>query len=148
MRTLGTASLLPSTLLVTLLSTVVLGLSVVSCGPPKNNAPVDQIPKLEKLDDVMDVQATTADPQMKKRDQTTFTDDDYAQFAETAQKIDATSKRVKNFSKGPEFDAFADQLNGTAVSLGKAAAAKDAAGASAALKEMKATCAACHKKFK
>jgi cytochrome c556 len=40
------------------------------------------------------------------------------------------------------------KLNEKAKALGVAAGAKDAAGARAALGEMKATCKACHSKFR
>ena len=122
--------------------------ALASCGPPKNYTPADQVPKLPTLKEVMDVQATAADPQFKKMDDASHGDDDFAQFADTATKIDATSKHIKDFSKGPEFDAFADQLNAKAALLAKAAAAKDAAGANAALQDMKATCKACHSQFR
>lgn len=123
-------------------------LAIVACGPPKNYTPVAEIPKLQTLKDVMDVQATTADPQFKKMDATAYSDAEFAELADTAQKIDATSKHIKDFSKGPGFDALADQLNAKAAALGQAAAAKDAAGASKALSEMKATCKSCHSQFK
>lgn len=119
-----------------------------ACGPPKNYTPVEQIPTLSKLSDVMDVQATTADPQFKKVDQATFSDEDWAQFKETSSKIQATSKRIKAFSKGAGFDALADRLGEKAAALGAAADAKDAAGAKTALSEMKATCKECHTKFR
>jgi len=130
------------------LAPVLVLFAAVSCGPPKNAAPIDQIPKLTKLSEVMDAQATTADPQMKKRDQATFTEGEFAELAETARRIDATSKHIKDFSKGPAFDALADRLNQNAASLGKAAESKDAAAARSALSAMKATCAECHDKFR
>lgn len=123
-------------------------LILVSCGPPKNFAPVDQIPTLPSLKDVMDVQATTADPQFKKSDATSFTDDDWSQLKETSKKIEATSKRIKSFSKGADFDALADKLGTKATALGAAAEKKDTEGAKTALVEMKATCKECHSKFK
>ena len=96
----------------------------------------------------MDVQATVADPQMSKAGQASYTDADFAAFADVATRIQATSTKAKDFSKGPEFDQLADRLNGTAIALGKATETKDAAAASKALGDMKATCKECHKKFK
>lgn len=115
---------------------------------PHRDVPANDIPKLTALKDVMDVQATVADPQMSKAGQASYTDADWAAFADVATRIQATSTKAKDFSKGPEFDQLADRLNGTAVALGKATEAKDAAGASKALGDMKATCKECHKKFK
>ena len=121
--------------------------TVIAC-VPKRDVPANEIPKLTALKDVMDVQATVADPQFGKAGQATYTDADWSAFADVSTRIQATSTKAKEFSKGPEFDQFADRLNGTAVALGKAAEAKDAAGASKALTDMKATCKECHKKFK
>ena len=96
----------------------------------------------------MDVQATIADPQMKKAGNTQYADADYAAFAEVSNRIQATSTKAKEFTRGPDFDKLADQLHETAVKLGAAAGAKDAKGSSDALAAMKATCKECHGKFK
>ena len=122
--------------------------AVVACGPPRRDVPAADVPKLTSLDDLMDSQATIADPQMKKAGATTYTDEDYAAFAEVSNRIQATSTKAKEFSKGPEFDQFADKLHEAAVALGKGAAAKDAKASSDSLVAMKATCKGCHSKFK
>lgn len=119
-----------------------------SCAPPKMSTPVADIPKLGSLKEVMDNQATTADPQFGKIGNTTYSDADYADFITTADRIEATSLKTKDFSKGPDFDALAMRLNEKAKALGTAAKAKDAAGSSNALKEMKATCKECHSKHR
>jgi cytochrome c556 len=123
-------------------------LAAAACGAPKMNTPIADIPKLTSLEAVMDNQATIADPQFAKRESTSFTDADYAAFAEMSQRIGATSLKIKDFSKGPEFDALAVRLHDQAEALGKAAAAKDVAASSAALTQMKATCKECHSKFR
>lgn len=123
-------------------------LAVIACGAPVKNTPIAEIPALPSLKDVMDNQATTADPQFAKRSNASFTDADYAGFTEASQRIGATSLKIKDFSKGPDFDALAMKLHGNAEALGKAAAAKDAAASSAALNDMKATCKECHSKFR
>jgi cytochrome c556 len=122
--------------------------ALVACGPPHRDVPAADVPKLTSLEELMDSQATIADPQMKKAGAATYTDADFAAFTEVSDRIQATSVKAKEFSKGPEFDQFADKLNETAASLGKAAAAKDAKAASDSLAAMKATCKACHSKFK
>lgn len=121
---------------------------LISCGPPIKNTPIAEIPSLGTLTDVMDNQATTADPQFKKAGNDAFTDEDYAGFAQASERLLATSLKMKDFSKGPEFDAFAMKVHEKAEALGKAAAAKDAKAASAALTEMKAACKECHSKFR
>jgi cytochrome c556 len=123
-------------------------LAAVHCGAPVTNTPVNDIPKLTSLETVMDNQATVADPQWKKIGATAYVDADWAAFALVSERIQATSLKTKDFSKGPEFDAFATTLNEKAKALGAAATAKDTASASAALGDMKATCKACHSKFR
>jgi len=125
-----------------------LSLAAISCGPPVKNTPLGEIPKLTSLAEVMDNQATVADPQFAKREQATFTDADYTAFGEMSERLKATSLKTKDFSKGADFDALAMKLNGLAEALGKAAAAKDAAASGQALKDMKATCKECHSKFR
>jgi len=120
----------------------------IACGPPIKNTPIAEIPTLTTLVDVMDNQATVADPQFKKIGSSALSDADHAAFAEMSTRIQATSLKIKDFSKGPDFDALAMRLHGNAEALGKAAAAKDAAAANTALTEMKATCKECHSKFR
>ena len=130
------------------LATTALALAVLHCGAPVKNTPIAEIPKLTSLDDVMDNQATVADPQMKKAGQTSYADADWAAFADMSTRLQATSLKIKDFSKGPDFDALAMQLNAKAKALGDAAAAKDVGGASGALTDIKATCKQCHSKFR
>jgi hypothetical protein len=119
-----------------------------SCAPPRRDLPPDQIDKLAKLPEVMDVQATVADPEFKKIGAATLGDADWPGLADMASRILVTSRKIHQFSKGPEFDALADRLHGGAAALSAAAGAKDAHAALATLAEMKATCKACHSKFK
>lgn len=124
---------------------------LVSCGPPVMNTPVADIPKLATLSEVMDNQATTADPQFKRiGEESSFTDADYAAFAQASERLLVTSLKIKDFNggKGPEFDALAMRVHDQADALGKAAAAKDAKASNAALTEMKAACKECHSKFR
>lgn len=123
-------------------------LGLVSCGPPKLITPVPEIPKLATLTEVMDNQATTADPQFKKMGNDTFTDEDFTGFAQASERLLATSLKMKDFSKGDEFNALAMKVHDQADALGKAASAKDGKAAAAALKEMKAACKECHSKFR
>jgi hypothetical protein len=116
---------------------------------PKKNTPLGDIPQLKTLDDVMDNQSTTADPEFDKIGQASYADADYAAFATAAARLQATSLKLKDFANGrAEFEAFAGRLNEKAKALGTAAAAKDAAGAKLALTEMRAACKDCHKKFR
>ena len=127
---------------------IVLSGLVAACGPPHRDVPAGDVPKLTSLKDLMDSQATIADPQMKKAGAATYTDGDYTAFTEVSTRIQATSTKAKEFSKGPEFDKLADRLHETAAALGKAASAKDAKASSDSLAAMKATCKECHSKFR
>jgi cytochrome c556 len=115
--------------------------------------PLADIPKLTSLEDVMDNQKAAADHQFGKVGQASFTDAEFADFGQSAERLLVTSLKVKEFSKSyPKdpagFEALAVKLNEKAKALGTAAAAKDASGAKAAITEMKATCRECHSKFK
>lgn len=120
----------------------------VACVPHRDVPPQD-VPNLTSLKDVMDVQATVADPQFSKiGDDAKYVDADYAAFNDLSMRIVATSTKAKSFSKGPGFDQLADRLHEQAVKLGDAAQKKEAKNASDALAAMKATCKDCHKQFR
>ena len=129
-----------------MLALVVAG--AAACGPPMKQTPVEEIPKLTKLDDVMDNQATAMDPLFKKIGQTSFNDEEWAALTAAATRVQATSLKIKDFTKGAEFDALAMKLNQGATELSNSYATKDAASANKALKGMKVTCKECHKKFR
>lgn len=114
----------------------------------KQSTPLAEIPKLTKLEDVMDNQATVADPLFKIMSQASFADDQFKSMEDASARLQVTAPKIKDFTKGPEMTALATRLGEKAVALGIAAKAKDAAGAATALKEMKATCKECHSKFK
>jgi hypothetical protein len=122
-------------------------LGLAGCYPHRDLA-ADQIPSLSKLEVVMDVQATVADPLFKKIGQPSYTDADWAAFTDASNRLQVSSTHLKDFNKGDEFDALAMLLNSHAKELGTAASAKDAAASSKALADMKDTCKTCHKKFK
>ncbi len=115
---------------------------------PKRDLPPAEIEKLPSLEQVMDVQATVADPQFGKIGKASYDDQDWAAFADMGSRLQVTSNKSKQFSKGPEFDALADQLHAKAEALSTAASAKDAKAASDALAQIKATCKSCHSKFR
>lgn len=123
-------------------------LVLASACVPKRDLPPEEINKLGDLEKVMDVQATVADPQFSKIGGASYTDADWTAFADVGSRLQVTSVKTKDFSKGPEFDTFADQLHAGAQTLSTAAAAKDPKAASDALASIKATCKACHSKFK
>ena len=76
------------------------------------------------------------------------TDADWAAITAAATRVQATSLKIKDFSKGAEFDALAMKLNQQATELSNSYASKDATAANTALANMKATCKECHKKYR
>jgi cytochrome c556 len=96
----------------------------------------------------MDVQATVADRQWSKISQTGYTDADWAALQDMALRIQATSAKAKEYSKGPMFDDFALRLHTHAEELQAAFSARNETGAASALTAMKATCKECHARFK
>jgi hypothetical protein len=125
-----------------------IALVAAACGAPKMNTPVEEIPKLQKLDDVMANQATVMDPLFKKLAQTSFSDQEWADITSAAKRVQATSLKIKDFSKGAEFDALAMKLNQQATDLENTYVSKDATAANNGLAAMKATCKECHKRVR
>ena len=123
-------------------------LLVGSACTPQLSTPVEEIPKLTKLDDVMANQATVMDPLFKKIGQTSFNDDEWALLTAAGTRLQATSLKIKDFTKGAEFDALAMKLNRYASDLSNSYASKDAVAANTALTNMRATCKECHKRFR
>ena len=115
---------------------------------PQLSTPVEEIPKLTKLDDVMANQATVMDPLFKKIGQTSFNDDEWALLTSAGTRVQATSLKIKDFTKGAEFDALAMKLNRYASDLSNSYASKDSVAANTALTNMRATCKECHKRFR
>ncbi len=96
----------------------------------------------------MDAQATAADPQFRKLRAASFSDADFSGFVDAGRRIELTSAKIVDFSKGPQFDAFAMRLNEQARALASAGQARDQAQARAALKAMKEVCKSCHSRFR
>jgi len=127
---------------------VLLACGAAACAPPKRDLTVEQMSHLQKLDQLMDSLATIADPQLKKRDQKSFTDAEIAALADVGTRLQAGALHVKDFSKGPQFDALAVRLHDHAAELVDSATAKDPTKLRNTLGEIKATCKECHKKFR
>ncbi|MEO6951686.1 MAG: cytochrome c [Polyangia bacterium] len=130
-----------------LLAVLSLSAALCACAPHREVTP-DQVQALTKLTDVMDAQSTYADPLFAKRNQKSFSDAEFASMVDASARLQATSLKAKDFSKGPGFDALAVQLHDQAAALGAAGQSKDAAAASKALSDMKHTCKECHSRFR
>jgi hypothetical protein len=115
---------------------------------PKRDLPPDQIQKLGSLSEVMQVQATIADPQFKKIDRASFGDEDWIAFNDLGSRIQVTSEKARQFSKGPEFDKLAERLGQTGAELIEATQARSVPRANQSLAEMRVICKTCHAKFR
>jgi cytochrome c556 len=125
-----------------------LPLLAAACAPPHRDLQPAQIESLTKLDEIMDVQATVSDPQFKKIGARQYSEADYEAFEEMAHRLESTTLKIHQFSKGPEFDAIADKLHAHAERLFGAASSQHAPSTSQALEDIQATCKECHRKFK
>lgn len=121
--------------------------SVVACVPYYNPV-LAEIASIKTLKEVMDAQATIADPEWSKIGDESYSDADYTRFKDVSTRLQATAARTKAFSKGPGFDQYADRLAAAAQKLGKAADEKSRDLASAALEEMRSNCKGCHSEFR
>jgi hypothetical protein len=128
-----------------------MALSLIACLPkPKQDYTVDQIPQINSLEEIMRVQAQTMDPLFAKRNQASYSADEFTAMAEAGRRIQVTSATVRDKfatqgQRKPSFATFAGQLNAQAGDLLAAADGKDAQRAAATLRSMKQTCAGCHK---
>jgi cytochrome c556 len=107
----------------------------------------EKVGKLGKLGEVMEVQEKTTDPLFKKIGAKTYSNDDWKSFTQASEVLQSTSRKMKEFSKGPDFDTMANQVEAGAQILAAAASSKDVSGASAALSHIKQVCKDCHAKF-
>jgi hypothetical protein len=121
---------------------------LAACAPSHRytDAEVATAPQLK---DIMWSQAQLTDPQWKKIGRSSYTDADYAYFADVGRRLELTTARIrKDFSRGPAFDQLAGTLSEHAAELSQAGTARDAAKASSALAALRQTCRTCHAKFR
>jgi hypothetical protein len=127
-------------------------LILAGCVPsPKQDYTLDQIGKLDSLEELMRVLAQAADPQFKKRGQASHTEAEFQAMLQGAGRIEAAGTTLASrFGKTrPQpFGELAIKLKNGATELLAAAQARQSPKASAALEAIKNTCATCHKQFK
>lgn len=124
-----------------------LSLSLIGCASNKPPPTLDEIKQYTKMEDLMGVHARAADPLFKKINGD-WSQADWAKVAESAQRLETASARVKALSRGMKWDEWSGAVNTQSLALGQAAQNKDGNAAKAALTEMKANCKACHSKYK
>jgi cytochrome c556 len=129
----------------------VLCAAALSCHAPKKDYDAKQIASVGSLDELMDVQATVADPRFKlarKLKGKELNDAQFAEFVDMGSRLGATSKRLEYFSKGPGFDQYVKKLATQAAELEKAARGRNGPATTDTALAIKNTCAACHGEFK
>jgi cytochrome c556 len=132
---------------------IVCAFALAAC-PAKKDTPLEEIGKLPTLKDVMDTQSTIADPLFKKigkeryQDKEKLDDEIWGKLADASARINATSVRIREWTKGAEFDALANRLTSKADALARAVDAKETNTVNTILKDMKATCKECHQRFR
>ncbi len=130
----------------------VLSLAPLACVPrPKQDYTLEQLGSLDSLEELMRVQAHTADPLFAKREQTSFTEQELGAVRQASRRIQVTATRLRDgFARDypPSFAAHAGRLLTAATALQQAAEARQTAAAGVALKSMREACASCHRKFK
>lgn len=122
------------------------------CVPkPKQDYSAEQVKELDNLEELMRVQAQTADPQFNHIDQKSFTDAEYAGMADAARRLQATSETLRtrhSQNRPPSFATYATRLFELSGELLTATQAKDVEKTSAALTSIRDTCRTCHKEHR
>jgi hypothetical protein len=118
---------------------------------PKQDYTNDQVKGIESLEELMRVQAQTADPQFAKIGQAAYSDREFAGMADAAQRLQSSSEILRtrlSANRPPSFATYAARLSEQAGELLAAASAKDAAKASASLTGIRETCRTCHREHR
>jgi hypothetical protein len=122
--------------------------AMIGCGPAHviGNS---EIPTAKTLRPIMWSQAELADPAFKKIIAPAYHDADWTAFTALGERLQISSVKLKqDFSKGEDWNAFADALGLHGRELVGAAKSRDHQAASAALTAMRTTCRACHKEYR
>lgn len=123
-----------------------------ACVPqPSKQYTVEQVRQIDSLEELMRVNASKMDPWMAKRDQASFTPEEFAAMNQAALYLQASTARLEQkFGKSSPatFVAEAKRLGEGADKLITASKAKDAPGARASLTDVRNTCKSCHAKHK
>lgn len=123
----------------------------LSCRAPRRDYDAARIADVKSLEELMDVQATVADPRFKlarKVHGKPLTDAQFAEFVDMGSRLQVTAKRMSAFSQGPGFDRYANDLASQAAELERAARGHDGPTTTGTALKIKKTCAACHGEFR
>ncbi len=122
-----------------------------ACIVPVRDYSVDEIASVGSLDELMDVQATVAEPRFDLADERSdgrLTDAEFAEFEDLAVRLAATARRIPEFATGdtadPGFVAYARTLEDQATELGTLVSARDGTQVVALALAIETTCKDCH----
>ncbi len=124
-----------------------------SCRPSFPYTPNDKVAQVNDLDQLMWIQADTADPRFDiaddfESDPSKVTDAHFRHFIEMGERLTLAARRLPHFSLGDDFDRFAKDLGGQAKALTKSARASDAKASVSGVLSIRETCRGCHKLYK
>ena len=123
---------------------LVLTLSTLAACAKAVDVKLGDIPNLPDLEAVMHANESVGGKQWSKAGESEFSPEQFGELKETATRMEALAERSKKFSRGPEFDKFADKMVTLSKTLGTASDAKDGKAAGLAVSDMKQTCKDCH----
>ena len=122
------------------------------CVPkPKQDYTPDQVKTLDSIEELMRVQAATADPQFNHIGQANVSDSEFASMGEAAHKLQNTADTLRSRmsqNRPPSFTTYATRLYDLSGELVAAPQAKDGAKGSTTLTGIRDTCRTCHKEHR
>jgi hypothetical protein len=137
--------------LATAVACTVLFAALGACSPPKRDYDEEHILQVTDLEELMYVQATVADRRFRlarRVDPEKMTSAQFAEFEDMGRRLQASTRVLPKFSKGPGFDAYIKQLDARSRELERAAKARDGQATVDLAGQVKQVCAACHDEFR
>ncbi len=124
--------------------------AVVACSVPHRDYSIDQIRAVEDLEELMDVQATVADPcfdLVEDLADQELSDAHWSRFQDMGTRLQATAARAVEFTMGKDYDRWNDDMSRHAAALVQSAAKRDKAGSFADIKAIQKSCRDCHDQY-
>jgi hypothetical protein len=129
----------------------VLLVSLVSCSPPRRDYDEATIAGVDDLEELMDVQATVADPRFRRAREVaegSLTAADFPEFVDMGRRLAATGRRLAAFGKAPRFLAYGAEQVRLATELTRVAQAGDGPETARVALAIRQVCADCHQEFR
>ncbi len=135
------------------MSVVPLFLMAASCVPkPERNYAPEQVSEIASVQEVMRLLAERADPLFGLREQTNFTQEEFARMAQAAEIIVAAGAHLETFVGQGTFDegfgTHSKELGQQGGAMLEATESNNPKGAGEALSAVKNTCKDCHSAYR